>query len=196
MGWEWPGTLVLHAGNMGAKQGLENVVESARLAEKLGHPIQFVLLGHGNQRSALVELAGGISNIHFVDPLPDHLFSHALAAADILLVNEKVGVAEMAVPSKLTTYFSARKPVLAATESNSTTADEVEASGGGVVIAPGVPEDLIGAVLALGKDEEKCAQLADRGVQYKNGVLSPSECLGAHGAWIKALLGSNDSNRV
>ncbi|HZW41527.1 MAG TPA: glycosyltransferase, partial [Agromyces sp.] len=40
-------TVVLHAGNMGAKQGLENVVEAARHADLDGSPIRFVLLGDG-----------------------------------------------------------------------------------------------------------------------------------------------------
>ena len=37
--------IALHAGNMGVKQGLENVVEAARQADATRSPVRFVLLG-------------------------------------------------------------------------------------------------------------------------------------------------------
>src|SRR5690606_26271283 len=49
-GWAANETVVLHAGNMGAKQGLGNVVEAARLADQGSLPLRFVLLGNGSRR--------------------------------------------------------------------------------------------------------------------------------------------------
>jgi len=87
----------LHAGNMGAKQGLENVVEAARLADQRGSPITFVLMGAGNQRSRLTALARGIRSIQFLEPLPDGEFETAVATADVLVLNERPQVAEHVV---------------------------------------------------------------------------------------------------
>lgn len=187
LGWNWDGVIVLHAGNMGAKQGLENVVAAAKIAEVRGDPIHFVLLGDGNQRARLEFLASGLQNIHFVDPLPDSLFSAALSAADILLVNEKAGVTEMAVPSKLTTYFSSNRPVLAATEPDSTTAEELRNSGGGVVVPPGSPEGLVDAVALLAEDWDRCSSFAAAGLRYRDEVLSAPACLGSHKRWVDLL---------
>ncbi|BDB62242.1 glycosyltransferase [Rhodococcus sp. RDE2] len=193
LGWAWKGTLVVHAGNMGAKQGLENVVEAARIAAERGLNLHFVLLGDGNQRQRLEESGLEIPNLHFIDPVSDELFPVALAAADILLVNEKPGVTEMAVPSKLTTYFSSDRPVVAATEQESTTAEEIHNSGGGVVVAPGKPHDLIEAAIALGADKVKAANLATRGKRYRDEVLSASACLAAYEKWVGEVLASKES---
>lgn len=151
LGWGRQGdeVVVLHSGNMGAKQGLENVVEAARIAEREGLPLRFVLAGNGNQRDRLLRLGEGCSSLQFVPPLPQEEFERALASADVLLLNERPGLAETAVPSKLTSYFAAGRPVLAATEALSVSADEIRASGAGVVITPGEPATLVRAAMAL-----------------------------------------------
>ncbi|MFJ6098196.1 glycosyltransferase family 4 protein [Williamsia muralis] len=175
LGWDTQKTVVLHAGNMGVKQGLENVIEAARLVDSSDMDIEFVLLGDGNQREDLESEATGIESLRFVRPLPDGQFADALKASDILLVNEKAGVVEMAVPSKLTTYFAAGRPVLACTNSASTTADVVAESGGGVVVGAGSPEILVSAVRQLRDDPNKMADLASRGLDYCAGQLSASQ---------------------
>ena len=77
-GWPSTDTVALHAGNMGVKQGLENVVEAARLADARGLPIRFVLLGDGNQREALLARAQGITRLQFLDALPEADFQATL----------------------------------------------------------------------------------------------------------------------
>jgi len=153
LGWTRPGeVVVVHAGNMGAKQGLENVVDAARFAEQQHLPLRFVLLGDGNQRAALENRAKGCRAIEFVAPLPGDSFMEALAAADVLLVNERPSLREAALPSKLTTYFVTGRPVLAATDSASTTADEIRASRAGRIVAPGDPEALAMAALSIARE--------------------------------------------
>src|SRR5699024_2179188 len=88
LGWGPEETVVLHAGNMGAKQGLENVVAAARLATDRDLPVRFVLLGDGHRRQDLQRLAAGDPRLQFLDPVPDAEFTATLAAADVLLVNE------------------------------------------------------------------------------------------------------------
>ena len=153
MGWTRPGeVVVVHAGNMGAKQGLENVVDAARFAEEQRLPLRFVLLGDGNQRAVLEERAKGCQAIEFIDPLPGDSFMETLAAADVLLVNERPSLREAALPSKLTTYFVTGRPVLAATDSTSTTADEIRASRAGRIVPPADPEALATAAIAIARE--------------------------------------------
>ncbi|MEB0141401.1 hypothetical protein QN363_20505, partial [Undibacterium sp. CCC2.1] len=83
------------------------------------------------------------SRLQFIDSLDDFGFQRALASADILLVNEKLGVSEMAVPSKLTSYYNAGRPVIAATDRRGVTAAEIESAGGGVVVDAEVPQAII-----------------------------------------------------
>jgi glycosyltransferase involved in cell wall biosynthesis len=165
-------TVVLHAGNQGAKQALENVVEAARMADDRRSLVRFVLLGDGNQRELLASLAEGVSRIDFMKSLDDADFQGAMAAADILLVNEKPGVSEMAVPSKLTSYFSARRPVLVATDRNSITAEEIETAGAGIRVDAGNPEALLNEALELGSDPVRSKKYGTAGGIFQSTVLS------------------------
>lgn len=172
-------TVVLHAGNMGKKQGLDNVVEAARFADRSEAAVRFVMLGNGGERERLEKQAEGVESIQFMDPLDDEGFAHALQAADVLLVNELPGVAEMAVPSKLTSYFSAGRPVLAATDPTGITAEEIRAANAGVVVPAGDPEALLQATLALGADPARAAQLGSNGLAYRREVLDEATAIRA-----------------
>lgn len=179
LGWDPTKHIVLHAGNMGAKQGLENVVGAARLADSRNANIDFVLLGDGGERARLERLAEGIQRISFINPMDDERFRLALAAADILLVNERVGVSEMAVPSKLTSYFDAARPVVAATDPEGITASEIALSGGGTVVAAGDPGALLDEVCDLIADETRLRELGEKGRQFRERALDRCEALAA-----------------
>lgn len=186
-GWTSAETVVLHAGNMGAKQGLGNVVEAARLADEQNLPLRFVLLGNGSRREHLEKKGAGVQRLQFIDSLNDEDFQAALASADILLVNEKVGVSEMAVPSKLTSYFSTGRPVLAATDSHGVTAGEIAGAKAGVVIDAGQPQALVDAALALGKDPELCRDYGFNGLRYREEVLGEEAAIDQYAEWLRSL---------
>lgn len=169
--WAPGDIVVLHAGNMGAKQGLENVVEASRLAAASGSPVRFVLLGDGNQRVALEEM-GSNSHLEFIDPLGDEEFMPTLRAADILLVNERPGLTEMSVPSKLTSYFSTGRPVLAATDLSSVTAEEMALARAGVRVDAADPAALVAQAEALGRDQLACIEYGGAGLAFRAGFLT------------------------
>jgi glycosyltransferase involved in cell wall biosynthesis len=171
LGWPTDATLVVHTGNMGVKQGLENVVDAARLADERHAPVHFVLVGDGCQREKLMARARGISRLTFVDTLSDDDYHLALSAADVLLVNEMTGVAAMAVPSKLTSYFHAGRPVIAATDPEGICAEEVATSGAGIVVAAGQPDTLLDTVLALSADPVAAEELGANGRRYRMAAL-------------------------
>ncbi len=188
LGWDPETVIVLHTGNMGAKQGLEHVVAAAEHARAHGAPVRFVLVGGGNQRPLLEELGRGIDTMTFLDPLPDEEYQQALAAADVLLVNERPGVGEMAVPSKLTSYFTTGNPVLAATDADSITASEIIASGGGVVVPPDNPAQLVSAALELGRDRERAHTLGAAGRQFCARTLSRAHAIDQFEQWLNDLV--------
>ncbi len=64
LGWDPATPVLLHSGNMGLKQGLEVLVDTARLAPDL----RVVLMGDGNQRDALRARAEGLPNVDFLEP--------------------------------------------------------------------------------------------------------------------------------
>lgn len=186
-GWRPDDIIVLHAGNMGLKQSLQNVVYAAQLAESQRSSVRFVLLGDGNQRPLLEELAQGTDNIQFIPPLDSSEFMPVLLSADILLVNEMSGLREMSVPSKLTSYFTTGRPVLAATEADSATAGEILFSGGGITIAPGEPTELLAAAERLGTDRALGAALGEAGQKFAEQKLAESAAIIHYESWLQSI---------
>ncbi len=171
LGWPVGITLAVHTGNMGAKQGLDNLVDAARMADETNAPVHFILVGDGGERRRLEEYGVGVRRLSFADPLSNDQYLMALAAADVLLVNEKPGVSEMAMPSKLTSYFNSGRPVVAATDLGGITASEVCAAGAGLVVPAGRPAALLEAVVALGADPQAAASFGASGRKYREEVL-------------------------
>ena len=182
--WGADEVVVLHAGNMGYKQGLENVVAAAELAGRSDSRVRFVLLGDGNQRAGLEATGAGIRALEFLPPVSEEEFPAALGAADVLLVNERPGVAQMAVPSKLTSYFSSGKPILAATDAAGFTAGELAASGAGVCVPADRPDLLLSEAIRLGTDRVLGRQLGEAGRRYCDELLSAEAALDRYEQWI------------
>lgn len=148
-------TVVLHIGNMGVKQGLENVIEAGRIADIKDSSVTFVLVGAGNQLPKLQELAEGIGNVKFIPPVSESELANLLQAADLLLVNEMPGVKEMSIPSKLTTYFLSGKPVLVCSESESLAGRSVIENMTGYWVQSGDPDALLAKIESLDLEQSQ-----------------------------------------
>jgi glycosyltransferase involved in cell wall biosynthesis len=180
LGWRPGQVVLLHSGNMGLKQGLEVLVETARSAPEL----RVVLMGDGNQREHLRALAGGLPNLDFMPPAADEEFADVLAAADVLAVTQRASVRDMSLPSKLTSYFAAGRPVLGSVAPDSGTALEIARSGAGVNVPPESAPAILTALAALTADPDRMAALAAAGPAYAEANLTPAAGL----ARIDALL--------
>jgi glycosyltransferase involved in cell wall biosynthesis len=172
MGWGDDDFIVLHSGNMGYKQALDNVLRAAALANHRRN-LRFVLIGGGNQRVELENLARRLSlqNVGFLSLVPTGKFDAVLAAADLLLINQRGSVTDMSLPGKLTPYFTSGVPVLAAVASQSEAAKAVVRSGAGLVVSPDRPESLVAGIERLADDREFYVQLAGAGPAYVRNYL-------------------------
>ncbi|HXF52465.1 MAG TPA: glycosyltransferase family 4 protein [Dehalococcoidia bacterium] len=162
----------VHAGNMGAKQGLETAVEAAALAERRGLPLRFVLIGDGNQRERLQRMARSISQIEIRPLLPEAELFDALAGADVLLLSQRASVTDMALPSKLTTYVRSGTPIVAAVAEESATARELGPHGAALLIPPERPDALVDAILRVARDPALRASLLEGARAYRDGALA------------------------
>jgi colanic acid biosynthesis glycosyl transferase WcaI len=171
LGWPLEPFTVVHTGNIGLKQDLGNLVRAARIAAEMPG-LQFVIVGDGSQRAAVEASAAGLTNLLFVDPLDGDLYPQALAAADLLVVNERPGVGDMSLPSKLTSYLSAGRPVLAAVAPDGATAQELRRTdGAALVVRPGDPDALLEAVRILRLDPAQRTRMAAAGRAYAQNRL-------------------------
>jgi glycosyltransferase involved in cell wall biosynthesis len=98
-------------------------------------------------------------------------------AADVLLVNQRAAVLDMSLPSKLTTYFAAGRPVIAAVHRDGETASELQASAAGMVVAPEDPAALRDALREAASGSWDTAAFADAGAAYARRVLSREAAL-------------------
>ncbi len=170
-------TVVVHAGNMGLKQGLEELAPTIRHLETECPSVRFVFLGAGSRAAALQEAVAGCANVEILPPVPDEEFLPLLSAADALLVHERSTVRDMSLPSKLTAYFAAGRPVLAVIRSDGATAAEVVRSQAGVLVAPGDPKSFLSAVRQLQDDPASGKALGSAGQRYSRETLGSSPAL-------------------
>ena len=188
-GWADQEQVVLHAGNMGLKQGLEQVTEAARIAAERGEPIRFVLSGGGNQADAVHEASQGLPNVSVLGVQSDGMHASLLAAADVLLLSERATQIDSSLPSKLTSYFAAGRPIVAAVAVDGGSAHEVERSGAGLVIPAGQPEELLEVLARLRAEPALRARLAAAGHAYAASHTSAAACLARATALIDAIAG-------
>ncbi|QZY28785.1 glycosyltransferase family 4 protein [Nocardioides coralli] len=163
---QWPDSqwVALHAGNMGLKQGLSSVVEAARTSDA---STRYVLLGAGSQLSRLRQSASGVQNLEFLPSVDNQDYVNILGAADALILCEKPDVKDMSLPSKLTAYARAGRPIVAFVDPDGATARELRSACCGVVVDNrGRPETLDAAIQALRGDRELCQRLVENGRRY------------------------------
>ncbi len=159
--------LVLHSGNMGVKQALENVLRAAMCLR--GHAeIALVLVGDGSQKDALVARAKQeqLGNVYFIPLQTREDVPHMMSAADIFLVNQHPDLVEAVIPSKLLTYMAAARPVIVAAHPSSEAARQVRTANCGVQVAADAPAELAGAILKLGADPDARAAMGVRGRKF------------------------------
>jgi colanic acid biosynthesis glycosyl transferase WcaI len=171
LGWPVEPFTIVHTGNIGLKQDLGNLVEVARRCAP-DPRLRFVIVGDGSQRSAIEAQAAGLDNLAFVDPLNDDDYPKSLAAADLLVVNERPGVGDMSLPSKLTSYLASDRPVIAAVANDGATARELNRTdGAALIVPPGDPGAFVAAIRTLGADDLRCARMAESGRRYAEATL-------------------------
>jgi glycosyltransferase involved in cell wall biosynthesis len=177
LGWQDDQVIVLHAGNMGLKQHLEQVLAAAQLAQDLAPHYRFVLMGDGNQRLKLEKEAAGLRNLSFLGSQSDRDYDLALRGADVLLVSERATVVDMSLPSKLTAYFSAGRPIIAAVRPDGATYKEIVRSGAGMLVEADRPELLLEAIDRLFRDPNLGYRLAEAGQNYASDSLAAPAAL-------------------
>ncbi len=148
--WGLTGKVVaLYSGNIARKQGIEILVEAARLL-KDRTDLAFVICGEGPNRANLEALATGLPNIQLHDLQPAEQMGAMLTMADLHLLPQIAGAADLVLPSKLTNMLASARPVVATTEPETGLYAEVD--GCGVITPPGDAEALAAAIASLASD--------------------------------------------
>jgi glycosyltransferase involved in cell wall biosynthesis len=142
-----PGSFTVgFVGTLGRANVLETLIDAARLLDP--DEVRMVVVGHGPERSQLVERAAGARNVAFVGPIPKGDVAAALQLFDACYVGYRrsqlyrFGVS----PNKLYDYMAAGRPVLFAADAANQPVQEADC---GLTVAPEDPAALAGAITSL-----------------------------------------------
>jgi len=155
--------VILYSGNMGAKQGLELLAPLAEAFENDGR-VHFLFCGDGAFRPQLETLVGHRPNVTLLPLQPFARLNDLLNAADIHLLPQRAGAADLVMPSKLTGMLSSGRPVIATADAGTQVAHVVE--GCGLVVPAEDALALNAAVQRLIDDESLRRQLGEAARVY------------------------------
>ncbi len=125
--------LLLYSGNMGAKQGLELLAPLAAAFAPGGAyadpRVHFLFCGDGAFRPQLEALVAHRPNVTLLPLQPLSRLNDLLNAADIHLLPQRAGAADLVMPSKLTGMLSSGRPVIATADPGTQVAHVVGGNG-------------------------------------------------------------------
>lgn len=171
-------TLVMYAGNMGEKQGLEVVLDVAERLRGRGK-IKFALVGAGAARERLERSADerALDNVRFFPLQLSERLPEVLAAGDVHLVVQRRGAADLVMPSKLTNILAAGRASVATADPGTELYRVLVERGCGIVTAPESAGGLASAIEKLAGDAEERRRLGHNARGYAEEHLDREKIL-------------------
>jgi colanic acid biosynthesis glycosyl transferase WcaI len=181
------GIVALYAGSMGNKQGLEVLVQAAQLSRGRAD-ILYVLCGEGSARAGLEAAARSLPNVRWLPLQPPDRLNALLNAADIHVLPQRAGAADLVMPSKLPAMLASGRAVIATAEPETEVGQAVGEAG--VLVPPGDAAALCEAIVRLADAPALRARLGSRGRALAAETWSAERVLGGFGAQVQALAGN------
>ena len=133
--------LAVYSGNLGAKQGLDVLLETAKELQDRGldsSQITLMICGDGADKVRLTEKADslGLDNLLFTPLLPYEDYQAILTSIDISLVTQVLGSGKAFFPSKVLSILAAGCPILAVCDEESPLNDSLVEAEAGVSAHP------------------------------------------------------------
>lgn len=183
-------TVVLYAGNLGVKQGLEVLLDAASRLDRARPDLAFVIVGDGGEKPRLQARAAALAlgNVRFEPLQPAERLSELLATADIAVVTQRPTVRDIVMPSKVGNMMASARPVVAAAAPGSELARVLEEAGCARVVDPGDGAALAEAIAALADAPGLRAELGERGRRHAERLLSRRSILAAFAVELAAMV--------
>ena len=181
--------VVMHSGNIGHAQDLDTLIRSATLLSDLEH-LSIVLVGFGARHADYVKLVRELNAEHvsFHEYQPRETLSESLSSADLHFVGLARGLSGYVVPSRLYGILAAGRPVLAAADEDSETAQLVREVGCGIVLPPGQPELLAREIRAAAGGKHDLEEMGRRGRVWVEANGDKKVAIGHYRALLAELL--------
>jgi len=136
---------VVYAGNFGAAQGADVVLEAAKLLPE----VQFVIFGGGAEFEQAKKQAESLPNVIINGLLPQERVPEVYSLGDVCLITCKKGVGNSGMPSKTWSIMACDTPIIAAFDTDSELAEIIAEANAGICVEPGNPEQLAQAIRTM-----------------------------------------------
>ncbi|WP_144637723.1 glycosyltransferase WbuB [Bordetella genomosp. 13] len=167
--------VAMYAGNMGGKQGLQTLADVALLLRRVPE-VHFVFCGEGPERSALHARCAGLAHVHFLPLQAARRLPALLATADVHLLPQRAGAADLVMPSKLTGMLASGRPVICAAAPGTELAAVVRHCG--KVVKPESAFAMARALLRLARAPQQRAALGAEARHHAQSQLHVEMVLG------------------
>jgi colanic acid biosynthesis glycosyl transferase WcaI len=159
--------VVMHSGNVGFTQDLDTLVRSATFLRDLDD-LAIAIVGDGARRAELLALADllEVDRVRFLRYQPREALPYSLSTAHVHVVGLAPRLSGYVVPSRLYGVLAVGRPVIAAADADSETAELVRDVGCGVVVPPGRPELLAAAIRRAHDGEYDLEEMGRRARAY------------------------------
>ncbi|QNK67033.1 glycosyltransferase WbuB [Variovorax sp. PAMC26660] len=166
--------VVLYAGSLGSKQGIELLADAARLLV-CSHNIHFVFCGNGPSREPLMAACIRLGNVHFLDLQPADRLNELLGTADIHVLPQRADAADLVMPSKLGGMLASGRAVIVTAHAGTELSNVV--SGRGVVVEPGDAAALADAIEQLAMSPQTRDVMGTAGRRFAEAELDQDTIL-------------------
>ena len=126
--------VILYSGNIGAKQGFDVLIDTARRLSRRAD-IKFLIAGEGPAKSELAARAANLPNVRFLPFQPYARLSDFLGLADIHVLPQAADAADLVLPSKLGGMLASGRRVIVTAAAGTELATFVEDAA--IVVPPG-----------------------------------------------------------
>lgn len=174
--------VVMHSGNVGHAQDLDTLVRAATFLRDLDR-LRILVIGFGARHGELTRLAQRLEvtrTVHFLDYQPRDVLPLSLASGDLHYVGLARGLSGFVVPSRLYGILAAGRPVLVSAEAESETVRLVEDAECGLVVPPGRPELVAGAIRDVVEGRVSLDGMGERGRTWVEGEADREVAFGRY----------------
>ena len=166
-------TIITYMGAHGISQGLQVVVEAAKILKE--HPFHFAFIGEGADKERISEMATklGLTNVSMLASVPRNQVPGIIAASDICLVPLRdLPLFSTFIPSKMFEFLAMEKAVIGGLRGE---AADILTEAGGCVVEPENPHQLAEAILRLALDPQLRESMGKKGGAFVRGNFNRRE---------------------
>ncbi|HYJ06432.1 MAG TPA: glycosyltransferase, partial [Chthoniobacterales bacterium] len=162
-----PGEFIaVYAGNLGVKQGLEVLLQTAPLLRE--SRIRLLICGDGAQREVLAARARELKlpNFSMLPLQAGRDYRALLVDSDLCFITQQAGAGNSFFPSKLLGLLAESKPVVTVAAPECELALSLAEGNFGVNVPPGRPQELADLLDGLANDPQRLAGFGAAGRRY------------------------------